>query len=137
MPLRSLLLVACLGLVLPAQAFAMKLDPGQWEFELTATNTMAPDAQKKTTQQCVKEPEMTPQQFMQEAQGCQISDAENSDSAMKWKLTCGPAGEMKGDATFTSTGSTVQGSMRMGMSIQGQNVSMEQTWSGKRVGDCP
>ena len=130
---------AVLSVARPAAATeAMAVETGQWEFTTTAASPMggAPKTTKDVT--CIDEADMTPERFLGGMPGCTISDAQVSDSAMQWSMQCpAPGGQMTGNASFTSTGTTVDGSMTMTAQMGGASMEMSTTWKGKRLGDCP
>ncbi len=120
-----------------ATAGGMKVEPGAWEFQSTSTTPMAATPQSEITRECVKEDEISPEIFMEDASGCTLTDSKSNASMMKWKMTCpNPGGEMTGEAEFSSTGETIRGSMKMAMTINGQPMNFEMEWKGRRIGPC-
>jgi len=133
-----MILAAAIAL-LATQAIAggMKIEPGKWEFRSTSVTSMAPNPQLEVTTECMKEEEISPQDFMEDAQGCTLTDSEATDSTMKWKMSCPSAGgEMTGEAEVYSTRKTIRGSMKMAMAINGQSMDFKMQWEGKRIGPC-
>jgi hypothetical protein len=56
---------------------------------------------------------------------------------MRWKMTCAnPGGTMTSDASYTSTGTVVNGTMTMNIDVDGQTITMSSTTAGKRLGPC-
>ena len=129
--------VSVLALALPALAEGMKVDPGEWEFTSTSKVPMGAAPIPKSTTECITESEMDPDEFLKDADGCSIVEKDVSSDRMSYVMSCpGPAGPMTGRAVFTSTGSTVKGGMKVQFDMNGQPMTFETTWEGKRVGDC-
>ncbi len=129
--------VSVLALALPALAEGMKVDPGKWEFRSTSKTPMGPAPVPETTTECITESEMDPDEFLDEAKGCSVVEKDVASDKMTYVMSCdGPTGPMTGRAVFRSTGSTVKGGMKMQVDFNGQPMTFETTWEGKRVGDC-
>ena len=80
---------------------------------------------------------LTPETFMKKAQGCEISDSKSNDGSMSWKMTCPHhGGQLLGKAAFKSSGKRVDGTVKLTMNFNGQEMSFKQAWKGKYVGDC-
>ena len=125
-----------LALAPPSQGAGMQIKMGEWEFR----NWGEPDLANQgeiVERTCVDEPEMTPEKFSQEAP-CELIDPKSDASSMSWKLRCDmPGGSMRGDASFRSTGTSVEGAMTMTMDASGHSMTMTRHWRGKRLGPCP
>ena len=109
----------------PALGVGMKVEPGKWQFKTESKNPMMPQAQTRTTTDCIEESGMTPERFLTESKDCTISDAESTETSMKFKMKCGgPGGNMTGDAVFTSTGKTASGKMKIGTGQSGRQIKI-------------
>jgi len=135
--IRMILAAAIVTFATQAIAGGMKVEPGKWEFRSTSVTPMATSPQLEVTTECIKDEEISPQNFMEDAQGCTLTDSEATDSTMKWKMSCpGPGGEMTGEGEVQSTGGAIRGSMKMAMAINGQSMDFKMEWEGKRIGPC-
>ena len=110
-------------------ALAMDIDTGQWRFTNVSQTPMGPQESTETT--CIDDGTMTPEKFMEDMDGCTLTDSASTSNAMSWSFSC-PTG-MSGQGEMQSTGSSVTGTMTATM----QSMTMTQTWKGERVGDCP
>ena len=120
-----------------AAAEAMRITPGLWQFN--SETRMAGEVTPHEATQCVALSELTPEAFMQQFPECKTESLEMSATSMSWKIRCrNEDGKLKGEGQFTSSGSTLEGSVKATMTLKGgQPLGLEQTWSAKRVGDCP
>ena len=135
--LHAIWIAGVLALASPALADGMEVKPGKWEFKTTSQSPMAPAPKTQVETHCVTESKLDPATFMRNSNGCRLSDTQASSSSMSWKMACkAHGGQMTGDASFRSTGTTLSGTMKMAMSFQGQKMSFEQQWEGKHLGPC-
>lgn len=131
------ILAAALLASAPAFAGGMKVDPGKWEIHSIARMSMMPTPRESTSTQCVRESEMKPGEFLDDADGCRVSDVVAEKTRMAWKLVCeSGGGRMDGNAEFHSTGSTMKGRMTLNMKHGGMDMTMVRIFDGRRVGDC-
>jgi len=127
------------GTATPAHAAGMSVEPGKWEFKIrfTMPAPMGGAPRERVETHCVEEAEISPEKFMEESQECTLSDVKSDATSMSWTVTCpNPSGTMTGKARYQSTGTTVNGTMTMGMAVNGQNFEMTHAWDGKRLGPC-
>ena len=68
---------------------------------------------------------------------CDQLDYKVSGSTVSWKLRCTGEMAMEGSGQMTAGPDSYTGKMDMTMKMQGQAMSMNQTMSGRRLGDCP
>lgn len=129
--------LSCAAL-LPTDAYAIKIEPGKWEFTSTTQMPMMPEPQMRRNEECVTDGERTPDEFIEDMDGCDVTDVKSDDSTMAWTVKCSEdARQMTGSANITSTGATLQGTMSMEMSMPGHPaMKMDMKWQGKRLGPC-
>ena len=133
----SLLLYLMLGLAGTAFAGGMKIKAGLWEMKSTVTLPFGNGTQEDVATNCIDQDEITPEEIMQDAQGCQISDAKADSGAMQWNMVCQSQGiEMKGDGFAKSTGETIEGGMNIKFDAGGQELAMTSIYQGKYIGPC-
>lgn len=68
---------------------------------------------------------------------CEQLDYKVSGSTVSWKLRCTGEMAMQGSGQMTAGADSYSGKMDMAMKMQGQTMNMNQTMSGRRLGDCP
>ena len=122
-----------------AIAEGVSIDPGNWEMTSTITMTMMPQPQTTTVMECIKEPELNPEDFnMDEDNPCNISEVAIDGDTASWSINCPTEGGavMEGKWEFTSAGDSISGSGTMSMDYAGQEMGFEMSWAGKRTGDC-
>ena len=128
-------------LLLPASSMAaeaISIEPGMWEITTKMTTSMFPQPRVETTQECMKDSEIGPDDLVPDDGGdCTITESKVSGNSMDWTMQCNsPGGVMTGGGNFTSKGNSGHGNMSMNMNIEGQSITMEMAWEGKRTGSC-
>jgi hypothetical protein len=111
----------------------LNLNPGKWEIT-TKTEMAGMPAQSQTHTQCINKNELVPTSNDANQQ-CKVTDIEINGNTVSWKITCGgQGGGMSGTGTTTYEGDTLKGSMSM--TITGTDMTVKNTLTGKRIGDC-
>jgi len=138
MPFRIPLICATLlATVTALQAEPMTVTPGQWEITITSKMPLLPEPTVKTMQQCFSEQQVDPDNIMRNSNNCKFSDIESTRTHLAWRMACaGHGGEMTGNGSFDSSGDSMRGSLQMFMQMNGQQITMDHQWSGRRIGDC-
>lgn len=68
---------------------------------------------------------------------CRIEDLSQSGNAVSWKMSCKTGGgSMRGEGRITHDGQSYSGTVSLRGRVEGQDVAMNSTYSGRRVGDC-
>ena len=121
----------------PGSAHALKLDPGEWEFTTTSHAPMAPEPRVETKSECIVDGNRGADEFLAGMDECEVTDLVDTESTMSYKISC-PRGEMslEGAAVMKTDGKTVNGDMKMSMSMVGREMTMKMNWAGKRKGAC-
>lgn len=130
---------AGLLLIVAGAAFAggMKIEPGQWEFQMTTLNPLSPTPTTETTTDCIDTAELIPSDLPAQSENCTVSDVKTESATMSWKISCTQdGGTMKGDFQLTSTGTSVTGTSVMVISYDGQSFEIKSDWQGRRTGAC-
>lgn len=125
-------------LLLPSisQADALPINAGLWEMTTTMNNPFT-GSKTETKQECVKEDKFDPESFMQDAQGCQLDNSDLNGDTLTFSMSCNMQGmQANVQGEFQTDGSTAQGNMQMNVNMGGQAMTIENEWSGTRIGDC-
>ena len=120
-------------------ADSISIEPGMWEMTSTMTTPMFPQPRVETVKECMTEEKISPKDLLdaEDTGECQITESNVSGNSMTWAMQCNnPGGTMTGSGNFTSKGDSASGSMNMNMNFEGQSISMEMSWEGKRIGSC-
>ncbi len=137
-----MLVALVFGLVFAPGAMATKptltIEPGQWRFSTNTFLSSAPTLRPaKVAERCVTDPELTPEAFSASMEGCDLVSAQSSGDSMVWEMECfGESSEAHGSASFTSTGTTLAGTMNMTLTGNGGTIEMKIIWDAERLGDC-
>lgn len=136
----TLLAAALCALLLPVTAGALEVQPGLWEFQVTLQGGLMGN-QVMTQQQCLQETDLDPAMFSTSMGPCSVGDISETATGLRWTFSCNLQGmESSGAGSMTVSGDTVRGtvSLTMAMPAQagGQQFTLNNTWAGRRVGDC-
>ena len=128
--LSSLLLAAA------GSASAFEIRTGKWQVETEMHNPMLPQPQIETTTECITEDSFDPAQAMMEGGGCTVTDKQDSADSISWKFKCGGNGmpESSGEGKFVTRGKTASGEMQMRMVLNGQTMTITNSWKGHYLG---
>jgi hypothetical protein len=142
--------VVCL-LAGPAVADGPDLTPGKWEFETKSVMPMAAGPTTRSETRCItsEEAEADPLAAMVEEDRCKVLSQTRTDDSITFEIECDGDPKMKmkmrGKGTFTATGDSASGKMDMTVNMPAMpnmppqmagTMTMTQTWTGKRLGDC-
>ena len=124
----------------PLSAIALELRPGLWEFQVTMASGMLGN-QVVTQQQCLSDTDLDPTMFSTSAGPCSVEETDDSSGNLAWTFACNLEGmQTTGSGNMYVVGETVRGSVKMVMGMPaaagGQQFTLDNTWEGRRVGDC-
>lgn len=122
-----------------AQSAAAKdgptMNPGKWEVKTVQTSSMMPKEKVTTLTECVKE-DMNPMQSIMEGGKCKVTKQETKGRTLTWEMECGEQHGATGTGAFTADGDSGEGVLEMKMKVQSMEMTVKNTWAGKRIGDC-
>lgn len=135
--------IAALTLVLAPVSFSTAagakdgptMNPGKWEVKSVSKSSMMPKEKVTTTTECVKE-DKNPLEAIMEGGKCKVTKQEIKGRTVTWDMDCGDEHSAKGTGSFTADGDSGEGVIEMNMKVQNMEMSVKNTWTGKRVGDC-
>jgi hypothetical protein len=67
---------------------------------------------------------------------CKMTDVKTSGAKTTWKIACTKPEPMTGTGEMTHTGDKFAGTMKLSGKMQGENFSMNQVMSGRKIGNC-
>ncbi|MBL8383973.1 MAG: DUF3617 family protein [Burkholderiales bacterium] len=113
--------------------------PGLWE--TTVTSNMS-GGKPVSTRACIsakqlEDPKGMVPKMEETGMKCEQLDTRVSGNTVHWKMRCTGEAPMEGSGQMTSGTDSYNGKMEMTVKMQGQTMTMSQTMSGRRVGDCP
>ena len=130
-----------LAAAVEARADGIPVEPGLWEMTSTISMPMLPQPQTNTMTECFANGEISVDDVGSQEMdpGCTFETSQLDGATMAWSFDCPleGGGTSHGAWQATSHGDRVEGSGKITMTMQGQNMEMTMTWQGKRVGDCP
>lgn len=89
----------------------------------------------QTMRQCVakggKDDDYVPRR-----ENCKVLESKRTGNTIAYKMACTGKDAMTATGETTVSGSGYEGWMQMSAKMEGQDMQMKQTYSGKRVGDC-
>jgi len=133
----------------PASAAGPVLTPGKWEFKTTSVMPMSGEPTTRTEIKCItsKEAKADPLAAIVEEDRCKVLNQTRTDDSITFEIECDGDQKMKmrGKGIFTASGGSASGKMDMSMNMPAMpnmppqmagKMTMTQTWSGKRLGEC-
>ena len=118
-------------------AGGMQIKSGLWETKSFVTLPFDGGVQESTSQDCIDDSNITPEEMMKDAQGCNILESDVDKNSMTWTISCKNNGvEMIGKGHANSDGNTVSGGMNISATVNEQDVTMSTKWEGKYIGAC-
>ena len=128
-----------LGLALAcAPAFALELQPGEWEFRSTSTSQLLPKPQLVTFRRCIrKEDAADPERWMSESgqSDCKLTPGEKTADTYTWEMTC-PSANMRGRGFARLRGGAMEGETTMNGEVKGKKFELRTAVTGRRLGPC-
>lgn len=130
-------LLATLLLAVSGGASAFEIKKGKWQVETEMRNPMSPQPKFSTSTECITEESFDPSQAMMQDGQCTVTDKQDSSDSVTWKFTCGGSGmpESSGKGKFSTSGNSANGEMQMTMVLNGQTMTMTNSWKGQYLGD--
>lgn len=128
--------------MLPICAIAApNMQPGMWEIttkmEMTGMEGM-PAMPPQTVRQCIK-PADVQNGTATVPKGdpkCEMKGYKVQGNTASWQVECKGENPMSGNGTVTYSGNSYSGKTQFSMKEDGQSMTMNQTFNGKRIGDC-
>jgi len=125
------------GFTFVVNAEGMNIKYGLWETKSIVTMPFGSGTQEHISQDCITENITKPEQFMQNAQGCEVLNKNVDSDTMRWTVSCNNADiEMIGEGNLQSTETTLTGSMKITATVNDQEMVMNTSWEGRYIGDC-
>ena len=129
----------CASVALSAAADTPNIEPGEWENTSTVTFTSEfpiPD-QSDTSTSCITEEDINNGDFMEDMEGCTITERDMRSDGMDYSMECDSGGmAMTMTATMEFNGDTMEGTVEGDMESPMGPMEMTVTLDGRRIGDC-
>ena len=140
--MKTILMAAGLSISgIAAAEGGLPVEPGLWEMTSTVQMPMLPQPQVNTQTECLDKPVMSLEELQREQMdpNCEFATAQVDEKTVKWSVDCPVegGGTARGEWQATSHGDRLEGDGTMTMSVQGQEMNMAMSWTGKRMGPCP
>ncbi len=122
----------------PVAADGLQITPGLWRITSTTTNMMGPP-KTETEDQCMQDETFDPiAELQDDSQTCTITSQDLTDNTLTFEMSCAGAGgpPATGSGRYTINGNSGDGEMTYSMSFGGQNMTMTNSWTAERIGDC-
>ncbi len=153
MPKKSITVLICSCLLLPAAGFAASfhMNPGKWEFTTTVNMPMMPAPQVTKNTECVtkEEAERDPLANLTNiGKECTITEKKMNGARLDYTMECNQQGMIsKGKGYFSSQGDTASGAMEMTMDMPegipagmpgmaNGAMTVKTSWQARRIGPC-
>jgi hypothetical protein len=129
------------GAVSPAVvcAAAPTMQPGLWEITTKTEMPGMPMAMPAQTMRHCYRPEdvKDPKSTVPADKNCKMESFNQSGNTVTWQVSCQTeGGPMSGKGTMTQGAQSYTGTTTMKGKMQGMDMTMNMSYSGKRVGEC-
>lgn len=130
----------CAALLTPAIVYAQgDLREGLWEISVRMEVGGQPASTAPlVARQCITQ--QTAQDLISQlagtAGGCQVSDLRQDGNRARWNLSCSGQVDLKGSGEVTISAGSFDGTLDAVVGMGDQSVSVHQSFSAQRVGDC-
>ena len=116
---------------------AKKGETGElWETTVRMEMPNMPMAMPAQTHRMCLSKQAGDEKYVPAREGCKVTDLRRAGSTQHFKMVCTGREPMTAEGDVTLAGSGYTGKMRISGRMEGQNVEMTQTYSGKKLGDC-
>ena len=128
-------LLTAIALSLPAAASAQGKDE-LWEVTTKMEMPGMPMAMPpQVTRQCVAKSKGD-EGYIPTRDNCKVVDSKRSGNRVTFRMTCTGKDAMDATGEIVFGSGSYDGRMQMAMKAEGQTMTMNNTFTGKRVGDC-
>jgi hypothetical protein len=128
------------GTPIGSTAWGQQGQPGQdelWEVTFKADMAGMPMAMPAQTQQiCRPKGTGKDEELVPKERDCRVTDIKRSGNRMTFTMICEGKDKLTGTGDIVSDRDRYQGTMRMQGTMDGSPITMTQTFSGKRLGNC-
>lgn len=139
MQLMRLAVLVAVASSLASSALAFEIEPGKWETTTTVKMPMMPEGRTNTEVQCVtrEEAESDFLDTLKSDGACKIVERKETGDTLEFQMECpSEHGSATGEGRYVSDGTSGSGTMKMTMRMGEQTMTMESSFTSKRVGDC-
>ena len=119
----------------PAPALAQGKDD-LWEITTKMEMPGMPMAMPAQTQRVCVAKSGKDDDYIPKREGCRVQDSKRVGNKVSYKMVCTGKDTMSVTGETTFGANSYDGKMAMSGKMDGQQIDMNQTYSGKRVGDC-
>lgn len=138
--MRTLPVAVCFLALAPAASMAETMQPGLWEIHVNMTMPgmeNMPAMPEQVVKKCLQGKDIE-SGVTAPAQGeCKVNGYKVEGNTASWEVDCTGDMPMQGKGQMTSSATAYEGTIDMVMGDEeGGGMTMHQTMSGKRVGDC-
>ena len=122
-------------LAVPASGVAQGADQ-LWEVTVKMEMPGMPMAMPAQTQRLCIGKSGKDDDYIPKREGCRVQDSKRVGNKVSYKMFCTGKDTMTVSGETTFGANSYDGKMAMSGKMDGQQIDMNQTYSGKRVGDC-
>jgi len=120
---------------------APNMQAGLWEITTKSEMAGMPAGMPPVTvKQCVRPSDLgDPKKVLpQGSKECQVNDYKLQGNSASWRMECSGATQMSGAGNVTFSGASYSGNMKVTLKAGKSNpaMTMSQTFSARRIGDC-
>lgn len=117
----------------------LSIKPGKYRITKTTQTSFDTVPAERTTEECITNPDLDPQSILPDKKNCEIRNLKTEDSKTSFDFTCtepGKTSKLKGYAEYSVKGDLVSSQVKLEGTYKGQQLIVESSGSGQRIGDC-
>ena len=138
--LRELTILTVIVIAVPSLVLAQVAKKGEagdlWEMTIKMEMVGMPMSMPAQTHRSCLSRQAGDEKYLPTRDNCKVTQSQRTGNTQRFRMECTGRDAMSAEGEVTHAGSSYTGKMRMSGKMEGQNVEMSQTFSGKRVGDC-
>ena len=125
---------AAVALLCPSAALAQAGD--LWEVTMKMEMPGMPMAMPAQTHRLCLAKQAGDEQYVPRNPDCKVTESRRTGSAQRYKMVCTGKDPMTVEGEITHAKDAYNGRSRMTGKMEGRDMEMMQTFSGRKVGDC-
>ncbi len=129
-------------ILIPASVHAegeLSIKPGKYRLSKTTKTNFDEVPASTTTEECITDPDLDPESILPNRANCKIQNMKAEQNKTSFDFTCkepGNTSALKGYAEYTTDGGTITSNIRLEGSYKGEELIVESSGRGERIGDC-
>lgn len=136
----NICMMLCLFMINLAYAEGeLSIRPGKYKLIKTTKTNFDSAPVTRTTEECITNPNLDPQSILPDKENCRIENLKTAENSTSFDFICteqGNSSSLKGKAKYSVDADIITSNFRLEGLYQGEELIVESTGKGQRLGDC-